>query len=99
ERLRAPLGGAFPDLHDAFLLEYLKMTAQVAVGERTQLLQVVEQEPLRMHGQRRDDSQACPFVQHTLQAFVSEAARMVRRVSIGLLHDGVPGSSRTSARP
>jgi hypothetical protein len=51
-----------------------------------------------MYSQRRDDSQACPFVQHTLQTFGGEAARMVRWASIGLLHDGVPRSSRTSPR-
>lgn len=75
ERLRTPVLEPFPDFNESRPPQQIEMPAQIAVGERTQALQLGEHEPFRMDDQRRHDAKPGFLVQRPLEAFVREAAR------------------------
>ena len=57
---------------EAGLMERLQMPTEVAVGQRTQVLQLVEQPTFRLCGQRGEDAQPRLLVQQPVEALVGE---------------------------
>src|SRR5262249_37942834 len=71
--LRAVVIVAFLDLDESGLAERVKMSAQIAVGEPAHLLQIAEDQALRVGHERCEHAQARLLVDHAVEPFVSEA--------------------------
>src|SRR5580698_288177 len=69
------------DLHDLLPLQHAQMPAEVAVGERTQLLEIAEGQSLGIANQRGEHTEPCPLVNHPVQSFISEGRFALRRFS------------------
>src|SRR5262249_50646094 len=84
--------------HKPGLMKHLKMTAQIAVGQGTLLLQVRENQSGRMGRQRRHDAQARLLVDDAFQPFIGEtAARFLDFVS-KVRHGPAPKSNTAPPR-
>src|SRR5580704_5017741 len=73
KRLRAVILDALRDCDQPCVFEYLQMPVEIAVGQRTQLFQVAEQQSSRMSDQRREHAQAGAFVNDAVQPVVGES--------------------------
>ena len=94
ERLRAVVLHALPDLDEPRLLQHLQLAAQVAVGERAQRLEVVEQQARVVARERREDAEPGLLVDDALEAVVRvpagrAAAVPCRRAPLPLFVDRV----------
>ena len=68
-------------------MEHLEVPAEVAVGQRAEILQVVEEQALGVGDQRREDAQPGLLVDDPLEPVVGEpaAARRARFYSIAMV--------------
>src|SRR5271157_1538050 len=96
--LRAILVEPFPDLDEAGLVEDLEMTAEVAVGQVAQLLEVREDDAARIGDQRGHDAEPGLLVEDSLQALVSKAARRFLWSGFRRRHGPAPGSGKARQR-
>src|SRR5271157_5762564 len=96
--LRAILVEPFPDLDEAGLVEDLEMTAEVAVGQVAQLLEVREDDAARVGDQRGHDAEPGLLVEDSLQALVSKAARRFLWSGFRRRHGPAPGSGKARRR-
>src|ERR1700677_2637368 len=64
ERLRTIAIMSFHDLHDLLPLQHAQMPAQVAVGERAQLLEIAEGQSFGITDQRGEHAEPRPLVNH-----------------------------------
>jgi len=79
---RAILVMPLDDLDEAGILEDSKVAAQISIGERAELLEIVEGQSLGIGDQRRQHTQARVLMDHTVQAFVGEPALRGRTLSL-----------------
>src|SRR5215467_9722543 len=63
---------ALDDLDEASVLQYTEVAAQISIGERAELLEIVEGQSLGVGDQRGQYAQPRPLMDHTVQAFVGE---------------------------
>src|SRR6185312_11327754 len=87
ERLRASLGG-LRDLDEPRVLEHLEVTAQIAVGEATELLDHCERQSFRIGEQRGEHTESRALVHDAVEALVRERMRPLA-LGFNSLHDGV----------
>jgi hypothetical protein len=72
ESLRPPTVRTFGKAHQAGLLQNLKMTVQIAVGERTELFHFRERQPSRVRDQAGQHAQTRALMNDAIQAIVGK---------------------------
>src|ERR1051326_3577355 len=96
KRLRSIVLVALPDLDEPGLGKDLQVTAEIAVGERTNFFQIVEAKPLRFGEQRRHDAESRFLMKGAIESFIRVFAR--RSFAGSLRHvQSFPDSSTTRA--
>ena len=100
EGLRPAAFGAAPGFDQPGLLQYVDVTAQVAVGERAEAFQLGEDRSLGPRHERRHDPEPRLFVKDAVEPFVGVAPGLVAmRVLSRHAVTSVPGSTRARRRP
>jgi len=94
QRLRPPVFESLPHFNESGFAQHVEMPAQIAIGQRTQPLQLGEEHSLRSSHERCHDPEPRLLVKNTVEALVCKTTGLVGVDFLLVGHNGNPGGPR-----